>query len=402
MGKTIRTRRFLVISVLALLMVFPLTAFAKDKVKIGAAIALSGPNAGPAMITQLRNYKLWVDQVNAKGGLKVKGYDKPLPIELTLYDDKGDVGTSVRLVEKLILKDKVDLLLPPWGTASHFAVAPIVTKHGYPMIGPTASSVKLMEIADKIPYMFIILNQPTSQGAGLVEVLKDLKVKTAALIRHTDLHGIEFVNYVEPALKKAGIKVLLSESYPMGAKDLSPLLKKVKAANPEAVLAFSYPGGTILLTKQARTIGLNPKVFFATVGVAFPFYRDMFKTENVEGIMGAGAWNPNVKYAGAKEYFDAHVKHSGHEPDRWGSAFSYAALQIMEQAVAQVGLDNKKLRDLIASETFPTVIGPVKFENQFNVQAPGEIGQWQNGEFEVVSMKAQRTAKPIYPKPAWK
>jgi len=387
---------------LTLLMVFPLTAVAKDKVRIGAAIALSGPNAGPAMITQLRSYKLWVEQVNAKGGLKVKGYDKPLPIELILYDDKGDVGTCVRLVEKLILKDKVDLLLPPWGTASHFAVAPIVTKHGYPIIGPTASSVKLMEIADKIPYMFVILNQPTTQGAGLVELLKELKIKTAALIRHTDLHGIEFVNYVKPALKKAGIKVLLSETYPMGAKDLSPLLKKVKAANPEAVLAFSYPGGTILLTKQAKTIGLNPEVFFATVGVAFPFYRDMFKSENVEGIMGAGAWNPNVKYPGAREFYDAHVKHSGQEPDRWGSAFSYASVQIMEQAVAKVGLDNKKIRDLYASETFPTIIGPVKFVNQFNIQAPGEVGQWQNGEFEVVSPKSKRTAEPIFPKPAWK
>jgi len=259
-----------------------------------------------------------------------------------------------------------------------------------------------MEISAKIPYMFIILNQPNTQGDGLVELLKELKVKTAAVIRHNQLHGIEFANYVKPALKKAGIKVLLSESYPFGSKDLSPMLKKVKAANPEAVLAFSYPPGTILLTKQAKTIGLNPKVFFATVGVAFPFYRDMFKAENVEGIMGAGAWNPNVKYAGAKEYFDAHVKHSKHEPDRWGSAFSYAALQIMEQAVAKVGLDNQKLRDLIATETFPTVIGPVKFENQFNIQSPGEVGQWQNGEFEIVSMKSKRTAAPIFPKPAWK
>ena len=387
---------------LILFLAFPSAVLSKDKVKIGGAIALSGPNAGPAMITQVRNYKLWVSQVNAKGGLKVKGYDKPLPIELILYDDKGDVGTCVRLVEKLILKDKVDLLLPPWGTASHFAVAPIVTKHGYPMIGPTGSSPKLMEIAAKIPYMFLILNQPTTQGAGLVSLLKELKVKTAAVIRHTELHGIEFANYVEPALKKAGIRVLLSESYPFGSKDLSPLLKKVKAANPEAVLAFSYPGGTILLTKQAKTIGLNPKVFFATVGVAFPFYRDMFKAENVEGVMGAGAWNPNVKYPGAKEYFDAHVKHSKQEPDRWASAFSYAALQIMEQAVAKVGLDNKKLKDMIASDTFPTVIGPVKFENQFNIQSPGEVGQWQNGEFEVVSQKSKRTAKPIFPKPAWK
>ncbi len=32
--------------------------------------------------------------------------------------------------------DKVDLILPPWGTATNFAVAPIANKYGYPMMAP--------------------------------------------------------------------------------------------------------------------------------------------------------------------------------------------------------------------------------------------------------------------------
>ena len=48
-----------------------------------------------------------------------------------------------------------------------------------------------------------------------------------------------------------------------------------------------------------------------------------------------------------------------------------------------------------------TIIGPVKFEGGFNVQAPGEIGQWQQGRFEVVAGKDKRTAAPLYPKPTW-
>ena len=41
--------------------------------------------------------------------------------------------------------------------------------------------------------------------------------------------------------------------------------------------------------------------------------------------MGIGGWNPKVKFAGAKEYFDAHVKKFKKEPDRWASAFAYAS-----------------------------------------------------------------------------
>lgn len=116
--------------------------------------------------------------------------------------------------------------------------------------------------------------------------------------------------------------------------------------------------------------------------------------------MGAGVWNPKISPE-AKEWYDRYVKRWGEEPDRWGTAGGYATCEIMQKAIEIAGsLDPKKIRDIIAREKFDTVLGPVKFENQFNVNYPGHVGQWQNGEFEVVD-KATRTAKPIYPKPAW-
>ena len=392
------------IGLAVLLMVFPSLSFGKDKILVGTAISLSGPYAPGAGMTQIPNYKMWVEEMNAKGGIFVKEYNKRLPVELIIYDDKSDIGTAVKLVEKLVLEDKVDLLLPPWGTAMHFAIGPVANKYGYPLIGPTISSEKLREVAHKIPYFFGILNMPREQGAALADLLVELKIKNAALIYVADAYGIEWTGKVAPALGTLGIDVEILKSYPLDVKDLSPLLKTIKAANLDSLLCMSYPGDTFLITKQAKELGLNPKVFYLGVGVAFPVYKKMFGgPEAVEGIMGAGAWNQNVPYPGAKEYFDRHVKRWGEEPDRWGSAFAYASLQILEQAIEKTGsLDRKKLRDAIASETFPTVIGPVKFEGGFNVQAPGEIGQWQNGEFEVVASKEKRTADPIFPKPPWK
>jgi hypothetical protein len=37
----------------------------------------------------------------------------------------------VRLMEKLIIEDKVDFLFPPCGTSFLFAAAPVANKHGY-------------------------------------------------------------------------------------------------------------------------------------------------------------------------------------------------------------------------------------------------------------------------------
>lgn len=391
------------IMIFVVFMIFPLAVHAKDKILIGTAISLSGPYAPGAGMTQIPNYKMWVEEVNAKGGIYVKQYKKRLPVELIIYDDKSDIGTAVKLVEQLILKDKVDFILPPWGTAMHFAIAPVVTKYGYPVMGPTVSSEKLREIAHKVPYFFGILNMPREQGAALVDLLAELGVKNVALIYIADAYGIEWTGKMAPDLGLKGIDIEILKSYPGDTKDLSPLLKTIKAAKVDALLCMSYPNDTFLITKQAMELDLNPKVFYLGVGVAFPVYKKMFGgPEVVEGIMGAGAWNPRVPYPGAQEYFDRHVKMWNEEPDRWASAFTYASLQILEQAIEKVGsLDRKKIRDTIATETFPTVIGPVKFEGGFNVQSPGEIGQWQNGKFEVVAGKEKRTAKPVFPKPKW-
>jgi branched-chain amino acid transport system substrate-binding protein len=65
------------------------------------------------------------------------------PVEYLATDDRSEIETAVRFYDKLMGDDKVDLILPPWGTAMNFAVAPIATKYGYPMIGPTVSSNKL-------------------------------------------------------------------------------------------------------------------------------------------------------------------------------------------------------------------------------------------------------------------
>lgn len=116
-----------------------------------------------------------------------------------------------------------------------------------------------------------------------------------------------------------GIDLSILKSYPLGVKDLSPLLKTIKAADVDALLCMSYPDDTFLITGQTKALGLNPKLFYLGVGVAFPVYGDKFGAGNAEGIMGAWAWNPRVPYPGAKEYFDRHVKMWNKEPDRWAS-----------------------------------------------------------------------------------
>jgi branched-chain amino acid transport system substrate-binding protein len=149
--------------------------------------------------------------------------------------------------EKLATDDKVDLMLPPWGSAMNFAVAPVATKHGYPLIGPTAISGKFKELA--LPYFYTLLVQPAPQMQAIAALLKELKaqgrITKVAVAYVNDLFGIELNTATGPAFRAAGLEVVDTKSYPLGTKDLSPVLKSFKAAGADAFVGLTYIRPTI-------------------------------------------------------------------------------------------------------------------------------------------------------------
>jgi len=381
-------------------MAFPLAVHSKDKIVIGQAVSLSGPLGPSNAVVSTPYYDLWVKDVNAGGGIYVKELGKKLPLELLIYDDKSDIGTMTRLLERLILEDKVDFILPPWGTANLFAAAPIANKYGYILIGGAGGAEKLKEL--QLPYFFQSLNFSEAQVPVLAGIFVELGVKRVAMISHEDLHGVEYSGVAAPEFAKRKIDVVLKKTYPMGVKDLSSLLKQAKSLNADAFVGFSYPDECMLITGQAIELGINFNVFALSVGPAFTFYRNAFGPNTVEGIIGGGAWNPKSS-PGAKEFAEHYKQVTGEEMGNyWGSIYFYSAMQHFQQAVEKAGtLDQKKIRDVMAKEKFDTALGPFWYDKrQISVNHPGEWGQWQNGVFEVIDPGAKRTAPPIV-KPAW-
>jgi len=251
-----------------------------------------------------------------------------------------------------------------------------------------------------LPYFFSLLQQPDKMMGALVDLLVASGVKTIAIVYMDDLFGLENFAALNSALKKTQIQVLERKSYPLGIKDLGPVLRTIKDLNPDAFIGITYPPDTLLVSRQSREIAFNPKFFYASVGTAFPLYKNVMQA-NTEGVIGMGSWNTKTS-PDAKAYFDAHVKKFGKEPDRWASGHCWAGLQILQQAVQRVGLDRKALRDQIAKNEFKTILGPMRFAGSENASVPGTVGQWQAGEFEVVWPTNRATAKLVAQKPAWK
>ena len=366
-------------------------------VRVGYSMSRTGPWTGGAQVSQEPNFLLWAEQQNATGGLDVKGVKRP--VQLISSDDRSDVETVVRTYEKLMGSEKVDLVLPPWGSNANFAVAPIANRFGYPFLAPTALSRRLIEM--KLPNFFLLLQQPKPMCDAIVDMFKANAIKSVACVYVDDLFGLENYAAFKVALQGSGITLVEEKSYPGGVKDLSPVLRSIKERNPDAFVGFTYPPDTILASRQSKEIGFNPRVFYASVGTAFPLYKNVMTPAGAEGVMGMGSWNSKTS-AGAKAYFEAHVASQKKEPDRWASGACWAGLEILTRAVSLHGLDRKAIRDYVATTTHKTILGDIRFVGSENVGTPGSIGQWQNGEFEVVWPQSRATAALNINKPAWK
>jgi branched-chain amino acid transport system substrate-binding protein len=342
--------------------------------------------------------------VNAAGGIMLKSIGKRVPIEVIEYDDHSNVDNAVEAVERLIAQDKVDFILPPWGTGLNLAVGPLLHDAGYPHLAVTAMSDRAPEVGKLWPNSFWLLGTMTGAAQGFVDMIAKLRSEgkigdRVAMLSVADQLGIGLAKAARRALKKSGFDLVYDRSYPVEPQDMTTIMTEVKQLNPDSFVAFSYPPDTIAITERARALSFNPKIFYTAVGTAFPFYKQRFGAD-VEGVMGLGGWNADSPES--KVYLKRHVEMTGQEPDRWASPVTYASLQMLQQAIERVGkIDRLAVIKELQTGTFETILGQVKLENNL-YKENWWVGQWQNGEFHGIAPATLPGAQQImFPKPAW-
>jgi len=373
----------------------------KEAIVFGQAISLSGPYAKGVSLTSLPVYDMWIKEVDGKGGIYVKAYGRRLPLRLLRYDDRSDVNLMKGLLKKLMEEDRVDFILPPWSTGFLYEAGLIANRHGYILIGGAGGAPIISEAMKNLPFLFQVLNFSVTQMPCLAAILKELQIRTVAILHHDALHGLEYRNVALKEFEKKGIEVKGVKAFGLERKDFSDLIQDVSKLDVDGLICFNYADETIQITKQMMALRYSPKALFFTVFPNFTAFRDLFGEKTVEGIMGGGGWN--AKTPGGKEFAALYRRHYGREPDDWwGQIYYYASLQHLERAIEEAGrLDQRIIRDLLTRRVYETIIGPFRYDPDRHFRGHfGQIGQWQKGVYEIVDPTESRTAVPII-KPLW-
>ena len=376
-------------------------AFAQDTIKIGTIAPKTGPLAGGATVTQWPNVELWAKQVNGRGGLNVG--DSQMMLEIIEYDDKTDPGEHIKLAQRLAEQDKVDFIIAPYGTGFNIATAPIYGRYGYPMIAVSAITDKIDELTTRYPNLFFTLGSTTAFVEGVRDILVDQRDagnigNKVAMVNVADAFGIELADRARELFVDAGFDLVYDKSYPLGTPDLSPVMKGAKASEPDAFVAWSYPPDSFGLAEQAIIENLDVPIYYSAVATSFPAFKGAFG-DKINNVLGAGG--TNVDDPRVAEYRKVHEELTGKVADYWASANTYAALQILEQAIEGAGTtDRETVTQYIKENPFETVMGTINFVNN-NSAKFWSVGQWQDGVFRGVKGVGVDGAVDVRLKDGW-
>jgi branched-chain amino acid transport system substrate-binding protein len=356
-------------------------------IKIGAPLALTGGLADEGKKQQIA-YDMWLKRVNAQGGISVGG--KKMRVEIIQYDYQTNEQRVQQLAEKLIVDDKVDFLLAPFGSGHTKVVAGVAERYGVPVLATSASSESIFNQGYKYLFGTLAPNGGSIDNL-LAAVTKQFpKVKKVAILGREDVFPKSMATIMDDSAKKAGLQVVSMEFYPVGALDLATPIAKIKSLNPDWIYITGYSKDLVLARKQMADLNLKAPVVTMITG---PVYREYIDAVGplAEGITSATWWYHGAQFKGddpwgsTKAFYDEFVAREKADPD-YVHASSAACLVALQKAIEKAGtIDKAKVRDALASLDIMTFYGPIKFgPNGMNGTRVLPIIQVQGGKVVMV------------------
>src|SRR3989442_1187341 len=343
---------------------------AAPPIRIGLGMALTGGLAANGKAALLA-MEIWRDEVNQKGGLLGR------PVELVYYDDQTKPAAVPGIYSKLLDVDNVDFVVSGYGTNLIAPAMPIVIERQLVFIGlfGLANNEKF-----NYPYYFQIMPAGPSPAREFSRAFLELAAQQNPKLRTVALVGAD-AEYPHTAragarenLKQLGLEVVYDSTYPPTTVDFTPIVRAIKAVNPDIVFVASYPPDSVGMVLAAHEVGLQPKIFGGgMVGLQFTTVMTSLGPM-LNGIVNYDFWAPEqtMMFPGIKEVFAEYqkrAKEAGVDPlGYYLPPYAYSAAQILGLAIeGSKSLDQRKAADYIRSNEFSTIVGKVRF---------GANGEW--------------------------
>ena len=352
---------------------------ASDTVKVGVV----GPRTGTAAATGKafdEGIKLATDYVNGKGGV----LDKKL--EIVFEDTAGAPDKAASGFERLVIRDKVAMVLGESHSSAALAEIEVANRLKVPFIVAEAW-------ADPITaknYKFVFRAGPSNSGVVNHTIAKWVsyeKFKKAYIVAENTDWGLGIGKLCKAALDKAGVanKTLVTERK---SQDHYTELAKIKAYDPDVILAFVYGTGLHYFVAQAGEMKVSPKATILDGAGPPSLWPDLWKNVGDYGNLEClvSSMHEKVELTKLATYFrEAYVKEFGKKPTDYKSRSIFDAILIAADAINRAGsTDPDKLVQAIENSNLLVTRGTAKFDttkggpSYHHWMPPMLVIQWQD------------------------
>ncbi len=379
----------ILVLVLAVFLAWPAAAQQAEPIKIGVIQPLSGPVAASGNYVRM-GAEIVRDWINAQGGILGR------PIQLLIEDNKSDPKEAATAAEKLIVRDKVPVIMGAWGSSMTLAAMPKLEEYGVPMVVETSSASSITKRGN--PWVFRISPPSEMEALGLEKYLKDLGIKRADFLAVNTDWGRGAVAAFGEILKRGGAGVGATEFMDQAATDMNAQITKIKADSGDTLFLTTSVEQITLVLKQAQEQRLAMKVI-TTGGSSSPSQLIKQAGAAAEGtyhILFFLPWFPEAMPDGklAKAFVNEWTKR-GHPFE--GLTEGFRGHDGIATAAAGVKLagkpDPKAVREALWKVELMGVNGPIKFER--DGPAGKESGQSKPSIF-IVQIKDGKILLPAF------
>jgi branched-chain amino acid transport system substrate-binding protein len=371
-----------------------------EPIRIGASLPLTGDFSEPGTAAQ-QGYEVWVDLVNANGGLLGR------PVELTVLDNASDQDDAVGDYEKLITVDKVDLVVGPFSSFLVIPTSEVAARYGYAFVEPAGGAPDVFNRGlDNIFFA-----QPAvgaKQAEPFAEYILSLpegdRPQTVAAVSQDDPFTLAVIEGLKELLTAGGLEIVFDELYPPDTTDFSAIATEVADLDPDLVIGGTILEDSIGQIRAYQEAGYQPRGAFFTTGPSLPVPFREALGDSSEGIFSSISWFAEAETFENQEFIDKYVEKFGGEPGDIpeDAANAFTVGQVLQQAVENIdSIDNAELIQELHSSTYDTIVGPLSFNELGQPQGAFVLLQWQGGDIKIVAPEDLAQAETIWPKPAW-
>ena len=376
----LKRRWFLVAGALAIAIgVSSPVAQAQQPIKIGHSMALTGTlgGGGKAALIALQ---MWVEDVNAKGGLLGR------KVELITYDDQSSPSTTPGIYTKLLDVDKVDLLIGPYATVPTAPIMPLVKQRGLLLMGNFA-----FQVNSKIQHDMWFNNPPWNDASSWSDNFflagKAFNAKTVAFLVADQEFAQNLARGAKDIAGKLGLKTVYEQNYPPSTVDFSSMVRAIRAAQPDIVYVMSYPNDSVGIVRSVKEIGVGPSVKLIGGGMVGLQYAPVMESlgSMLNGWVNYAVYVPekSMEFPGVKNFLERYSKKAAEaKVDPLGfylPPYNDAVGQVIEQAVtATKSLDSKVLAKYIRENELKTIVGNFRY---------GKDGEWAKARMVMVQFR---------------